>query len=102
LTNAADALVDVKDRLPHINIRLRNADGKGVVALVEDNGCGMSDNEMTQAFAPFFSTKTEGIGMGLSLCRSIITRHGGNISVSSRKEHGTCFRIFLPRIALAK
>ena len=63
--------------------------GSGVRLLVHDNGCGMSPDVLEHAFIPFFTTKPEGTGIGLSLCRQIILKHGGTISVESTPEKGT-------------
>ena len=63
-----------------------------------DQGCGITDENLKKIFTPYFSSKVAGNGLGLSLARSIIDRHGGNISVSSAVGRGTVFTIHLPSI----
>ena len=63
---------------------------------IHDNGCGMSPDVLDHAFIPFFTTKPTGTGIGLSLCRQIILKHGGTIRVESEEGKGTTFIITLP------
>ena len=63
---------------------------------IHDNGCGMSPDVVDHAFIPFFTTKPNGTGIGLSLCRQIILKHGGTIRVESEEGKGTTFIITLP------
>ena len=67
----------------------------GSVICVRDNGCGMSPDVLEQAFIPFFTTKPSGTGIGLSLCRQIIMKHGGSITIDSQEGRGTTFNIKL-------
>ncbi|HHV86821.1 MAG TPA: HAMP domain-containing histidine kinase [Petrimonas sp.] len=69
--------------------------GDKVEITVSDNGQGISPEAMDKIFIPFYSTKANGSGIGLSLCRQIIARHKGKISVQSDKN-GTRFKIELP------
>lgn len=62
---------------------------------IRDNGCGMSSDVLEHAFIPFFTTKPTGTGIGLSLCRQIILKHGGTIRVESEPGRGTTFFIKL-------
>ena len=62
---------------------------------VSDNGSGMTPDVLAHAFVPFYTTKPSGTGIGLSLCRQIILKHGGHISVDSQPGHGTTFTITL-------
>ena len=68
---------------------------EGPVIRIKDNGCGMSPDTLDHAFIPFFTTKPTGTGIGLSLCRQIILKHGGTISVESEEGKGTTFIIQL-------
>jgi two-component system, cell cycle sensor histidine kinase and response regulator CckA len=63
-----------------------------------DQGCGISDDDLKRIFDPYFTTKTAGIGLGLSSVHSIVSRHGGHIGVSSAVGKGTTFTIHLPSI----
>ena len=67
----------------------------GSVICVRDNGCGMSPDTLEHAFIPFFTTKPSGTGIGLSLCRQIILKHGGSITIDSEEGRGTTFTIKL-------
>ena len=62
---------------------------------VRDNGAGMSPDVLDHAFIPFYTTKEKGTGIGLSLCRQIILKHGGTIRVESEEGKGTTFFIQL-------
>ena len=63
---------------------------------VSDNGMGIPPEILEKIFVPFYSTKAEGSGIGLSLSRQIIRNHGGQISVESTVEKGCTFKILLP------
>lgn len=65
------------------------------VIRVKDNGSGMSPDILEHAFIPFFTTKPSGTGIGLSLCRQIILKHGGSITIDSQEGRGTTFIIKL-------
>lgn len=71
--------------------------GGGSAICVEDNGRGMAPDVLAHAFVPFYTTKPSGTGIGLSLCRQIILKHGGHISVESQEGRGTTFTIELPQ-----
>ena len=66
---------------------------------VIDNGCGISSEESDRIFTPHFTTKSSGSGIGLSLVKQIVEKHGGTISFSSKENEGTTFLIALPTIA---
>lgn len=63
---------------------------------VEDNGCGISPEQLPEIFTPFITFKPEGTGLGLAITRQIIEAHNGSIKVSSSPEQGTSFQIALP------
>ena len=67
--------------------------GSGVRLLVRDNGCGMPADVLEHAFIPFYTTKPTGTGIGLSLCRQIILKHGGTIHIESEEKKGTTIEI---------
>ena len=74
---------------------LQGGAGGGSLIRVKDNGSGMSPDVVDHAFIPFFTTKPNGTGIGLSLCRQIILKHGGSIRVESEEGRGTTFIIKL-------
>lgn len=63
---------------------------------VTDHGCGLSDEVAQRLFTPFFTTKREGMGLGLSLCRTVVEQHGGTLDHSSHQPRGTRFSFTLP------
>ena len=68
-------------------------EGSGVRLFIRDNGCGMPADVLEHAFIPFYTTKTTGTGIGLSLCRQIILKHGGTIHIESEEKKGTTIEI---------
>jgi two-component system nitrogen regulation sensor histidine kinase NtrY len=68
----------------------------GLLIKVDDQGCGMSSEVLSQALLPFYSTKQSGTGIGLPLCREIIEAHGGRISMQNRVEGGLSVKVWLP------
>lgn len=94
--NAAEALETVTDRERIVRIWSGKDDTGAVAVTVEDNGIGIAPEIIDRVFDPFFSTKTTGMGMGLSICRSIVEGHGGRLTVARREPHGSAFRISLP------
>jgi two-component system, LuxR family, sensor kinase FixL len=85
---------------PESNRRLtmRTAyDGKGNVEVaVEDSGPGIPPDRLPRLFDSFFTTKTHGMGLGLSIVRSIVEAHGGRIWAENNSSGGACFRFTLP------
>jgi two-component system NtrC family sensor kinase len=102
LTNACDAISEKfgKTDVPQgkLTITLIASD-QNVKAVFRDNGCGMEEETVKKIFAPYFTTKPQGVGdgLGLPLCKAVVDRHGGNIEVKSVKGEGTEFIITLPR-----
>jgi two-component system, sporulation sensor kinase E len=64
--------------------------------MIEDNGIGMKEEEMKQLLTPFFTTKENGIGLGLPICYRIIENHGGRLTYTSQEGEGTKFTVILP------
>jgi signal transduction histidine kinase len=95
--NAADAMRDIADRAPVLRMSSRPLAPNGVELSVADCGSGIDPKIGERIFDPFFTTKTNGMGMGLAICRSIVESHGGTLSVSPGKPHGSIFRVVLPR-----
>ena len=93
LRNAMQALAEQ----PHKEIRLKAcATGTRLFITMTDNGPGIPSNLLEDIFIPFFTTKTNGTGIGLSLSRQIIRMHGGELSVTSQPYQATSFTISLP------
>jgi two-component system, NtrC family, nitrogen regulation sensor histidine kinase NtrY len=90
LRNAMDAVAESPQPRIHITAEMDNA-GRTVLG-IEDNGHGMEDAVRDNIFVPFFTTKRNGSGVGLSLVRQIVRAHGGNISVRTAAGQGTTIR----------
>jgi PAS domain S-box-containing protein len=94
MLNALEAIEPVVDRPRRLTIRSSRADVAHVVVEVIDNGVGLEDSHAV--FEPFFTTKPEGMGMGLAICRSIVTAHEGALTAVRNDDFGTTFRFTLP------
>ena len=95
LTNACDAMADV--RPPNKRILLRSyLHGNQAVVEIADRGPGISAAIQERLFQPFVSTKPTGMGIGLSICRTIVEDHGGSIQEQAIPDGGTKFIIRLP------
>jgi PAS domain S-box-containing protein len=77
-------------------VRTHSIDASNVLVEVQDSGTGIAADKLESIFAPFVTSKPEGLGMGLSICRSIIERHGGRISAANNPDRGATFSIRLP------
>lgn len=96
--NAIDAMTEA--RSPQREITLRTAQRDGAVEVeVADTGPGIAADLADQVFEPFFTTKHDGVGMGLSISRSIVEAHGGRIAVDGAAGGGATFRFSLPLAA---
>ncbi len=96
IMNAVDAMSLVADRDRILVVRSEMGNPDHVLIVVEDSGAGIEANHMSRIFETFFTTKTHGMGMGLSICRSIVESHGGQLWVSARSPRGTIFTVKLP------
>jgi signal transduction histidine kinase len=95
-TNAIQSLRATRGRPRQIAIRSASVDGQEVLLDVSDNGMGIAADGMEQIFDVFFTTKAKGTGMGLSLCRSIVEKHGGRLWASQGEAHGAIFHLQFP------
>lgn len=93
--NAIDAMNLVIDRPRTLRVSSERCDPTSVIITLEDSGTGIDPKNIDRIFEPLFTTKSHGMGMGLSICRSIIEAHRGRL-VCSARPHGTAFRIILP------
>lgn len=95
LINAGDACNGRKD--PFISVSLSRSADNMVNIQVKDNGCGMTDDQMKNLFKPFFTTKSDGTGLGLVIAKKMVALMNGTIEVESKKDKGTIVNILLPR-----
>jgi signal transduction histidine kinase len=91
-------MASVSDRPRKLLLRSQQHDVNHVGVIVQDNGTGIDPEDMGRVFNTFFTTKVNGMGIGLSICRSIIEAHGGLISASGNSGHGATFYFVLPAI----
>lgn len=96
ILNAIDAMKSVTDRPCLLGIRTEAHDEGGVAVSVEDAGAGILPEQMDRIFTAFCTTKSGGLGLGLSLSRSIIEDHGGRLWFVPNETHGVTFRFTLP------
>jgi PAS domain S-box-containing protein len=94
--NGIEAMQSVTDRSRELLIRSRQDAAEQVLASVTDCGVGISAEDADRLFNPFFTTKSGGMGMGLSICRSIIEAHGGRLWATASIPHGATFQFILP------
>jgi two-component system, LuxR family, sensor kinase FixL len=100
ILNACDAMADQPPRDRRIIIAERLTDGGVVQLSVSDKGPGVAEGQLDQIFEPFMTTKEAGLGLGLAICRSIVTAHGGRLWAINAAEGGATFIIELDPIAV--
>ncbi len=103
VVNACDAMADCDT--PERQLRIRTGienGGDAVIVSVTDCGGGIQVKEVEQIFEPFFTTKAKGMGLGLSVCRTIIAAHRGKLWATNNAERGATFHFTLPKDASAK
>jgi signal transduction histidine kinase len=98
IMNGVEAMSAVTERPKMLAITSEAVESDGVLVAVEDTGTGLDPVTADRIFEPFFTTKPEGIGMGLSICRSIIEAHRGRFWASPRVPYGTVFRFTVPGV----
>lgn len=97
--NAMEAMSGVGDGMRNLVVSTRKVDAGCVLVAVSDSGPGIGSGSTEQLFAPFYTTKSSGMGMGLSICRSIIEVHGGQLWVSANVPRGAIFQFTVPALA---
>ena len=94
--NASDAMNSNSSTDRQMIVRTELSDGEGVRFSVSDCGSGIAPDELEQVFDPFFTTKPHGLGLGLSVCRTIISAHGGKLWAANNPERGVTFHFTVP------
>jgi C4-dicarboxylate-specific signal transduction histidine kinase len=96
LINGVEAMAPITDRPREILIRSQEHEAGEVLVAVLDSGIGINSETAEKLFSAFFTTKPSGMGMGLSISRSIIRAHGGKLWVSPNPDHGAAFQFTVP------
>jgi C4-dicarboxylate-specific signal transduction histidine kinase len=99
MVNAIQAMSAVTDATRDLHIAAMNAAAEGTRVMVRDSGPGLRTDEVERVFEPFYTTKTDGMGMGLSICRAIIEGHGGRLWAIPNEPRGAVFQFTLPTYA---
>jgi two-component system, LuxR family, sensor kinase FixL len=96
VVNSCDAMAGLEAIDRRLLVRTELANGNDVLVSVADRGQGIPFEKMERIFEPFFTTKTLGMGLGLTVCRTIISAHGGRLWVMNNPERGATFQFTLP------
>jgi PAS domain S-box-containing protein len=96
IMNAVEAMSSLETRERSLLVKSEPLETGDVLIMVEDSGAGIDLDDMDRIFDAFFTTKTHGMGLGLSICRSIIQVHGGRLWATTRIPHGSIFYVQLP------
>jgi signal transduction histidine kinase len=96
IINAVEAMGGVSDGPRELLISTGQAESGGVLVAVRDSGPGLAPATLEHLFEAFYTTKTTGLGMGLSICRSIIEAHGGRLWAEANEPQGTIFQFLTP------
>lgn len=99
IMNAVDAMSSITGHQRVLAIKTEVCEFNEILLTVEDSGSGIDPAHINHIFDAFFTTKAHGMGMGLSICRSIIESHGGKLWASARSPHGSMFCVKLQSIA---
>lgn len=99
VTNAVEAMSDNPVGSRVLNVSSKRGQSEEVIIAIEDSGPGIDPKNFDRIFDAFFTTKSQGMGMGLSICRSIVEAHGGRLWASPRLPHGSIFYLTLPSVA---
>jgi signal transduction histidine kinase len=96
IINAIQSMSSVEDGNRELHISTVSIEPEGVRVGVRDTGSGLSPESLSRLFEPFYTTKPEGMGMGLSICRSIIEAHGGRLWATGCEPRGALFQFTIP------
>jgi len=96
ICNAIQSMSSVEDGNRELHVSTVSIDAEGVCAAVRDTGPGLSPESLSRLFEPFYTTKPDGMGMGLSICRSIIEAHGGGLWATRCAPRGALFQFTIP------
>ena len=96
ILNAVEAMSAVDEGVRELLLSTEQSETCGILVAVRDSGPGIDPERRERVFDAFYTTKSSGVGMGLSICRSIIGAHGGRLWVDENEPRGAVFRFTLP------
>lgn len=96
MINAIEAMSTVRDGTRELRISTARAEDDGIIVTVRDSGPGLAPEQIERFFEPFHTTKPNGLGLGLSICRSIIESNGGRLWAGANEPRGAFFQFILP------
>jgi signal transduction histidine kinase len=96
IINAVEAMSEIDDGPRDMIISTGTDDSGGVLISVSDSGPGLAIDNPERLFEPFCTSKAGGLGIGLSICRSIVEAHGGRLWASANAPHGAVFQFTVP------
>jgi signal transduction histidine kinase len=96
IMNAIDAMTTIVDRPRVLRVRSERLEPSWILISVQDSGTGIRSEHVERIFEAFFTTKPNGMGLGLSICQSIVEAHGGWLSASAANSYGSVFQVMLP------
>ena len=98
MINGAEAMESLapKDRIMEISVRSRSQNIPALILCIRDHGPGVQRADESRLFMPFYSTKSQGLGLGLTISRSIVEAHNGNLSLVPSEGQGATFQLLLP------
>jgi signal transduction histidine kinase len=96
ILNAVDAMSSAEEAARELTISTEPSRTEGILVAVRDSGPGINSEHLDRIFKPFYTTKTSGLGMDLSICRSIIDAHGGRLWAEANRPRGAILQFTLP------
>ena len=96
IVNAVQAMSGDGDSRRELQISTETDEAEGVRVGVRDTGPGLAPESLSRLFEPFYTTKAEGMGMGLAICHSIVEAHGGRLWATACEPQGTLFQFTIP------
>jgi len=96
IMNAVEAMSEITDGSRELVIRTDPNESGGILVTVQDSGPGVKLEDLHRRFTSFYTTKPQGMGMGLAICRSIIEAHGGRLWATANLDRGATFQFTLP------
>ena len=97
ILNAVEAMSGTSEGARDLLISTEREASGGALVIVRDSGPGLNPQSVDRLFEAFYTTKPEGVGMGLAICRSIIEAHGGRLWATANEPRGAVFQFTLPR-----